>query len=195
MVSKSALGYIAFRRLGGNQSIANKSNEKSPSPLSKTEVFMDPHLSASVLHYVQPSPRIFYFFTTFLVMCATRHLCCSCGTATSECFGDVERNEADRNNEDNAEDDDDTSLLASPVISLEQLAGGFAYLKCGDSGHFEYSRMKSQLRSCKAPSSCKGIPQRLLAHMMRPAASQDWQHSYVEPTRSPTVIADSVIRR
>jgi hypothetical protein len=78
-------------------------------------------------------------------MYATKHLCCSCGTAASERSGDEKPNETGRDDEDNAEDDDDTSLLASPVISLDQLTDGFAYLKCGDSGHFEYFRLKSQL--------------------------------------------------
>lgn len=71
-------------------------------------------------------------------MYAIQILRCSCGAAASKRSGDEKRYEADRDDEDNAEDDDDTSFLTSPVVSFDQLAGSFAYLKSGDSGHFEY---------------------------------------------------------
>jgi hypothetical protein len=75
-----------------------------------------------------------------------QHLCRSCGLAASKVSGDTEKDKTDGNDEDNAEDHNDTSFLASPV-TFGELVSGIAQLErlqSGDGCHFEGFTIKCQ---------------------------------------------------
>jgi len=87
-----------------------------------------------LLHHPSPSQTLIH------------HLCWSCGLATSEISGDTEIEKTDADDEDDAEDHDNTGLLASPV-TLGELVSGIAQLErlqSRDCCHFEGFTIKGQ---------------------------------------------------
>ena len=59
------------------------------------------------------------------------------GFSSADSPRDGETNQATCDDEDDAEDDDNSSLVACPVASFGKLVCGFPNLDGGDSSHFE----------------------------------------------------------